>query len=417
MSDMSYVWLKEYLQDIHPEVFSDDLTDKGQEAVANVAEYEEVASDSKSKSELAAEDYENKMAEIFQELYRVLEPGGVMTVMFTHKESSAWDTLTKSLIRSGFTITSTHPITSEMPQRTDTRGGGSADSTLLLTGRKPHESKTESETLPTLWSDVRAETREVAKEAARDLLDAGLSLTKTDVIISVFGPTLQVYADAYPVVDDQDNEIPPRRALEEAREAVTRVLVEEYLEGERLDDLDDITEWYILSWLVHESDAFDYDDGHQLGLGIGVDIDDIKRSTKTWGKKRGDIQLKTHDDRVQDITLPPEERSNRTPVGPEALSYTIALDAVHAAMHVYEKQGEDVAIDWLKERNFDTDAGFKATLKALLQVLPQNGLEWEAARDLALGRTHDALGLEFTPTDFTEAAEDSLEQSELGDHA
>ncbi|MFD1643427.1 DUF1156 domain-containing protein [Halohasta litorea] len=417
MSDMSYVWLKEYLQDIYPDVFSGDLTDKSQEAVANVAEYEEVASDSKSKSELAAEDYENKMAEIFQELYRVLEPGGVMTVMFTHKESSAWDTLTKSLIRSGFTITSTHPITSEMPQRTDTRGGGSADSTLLLTGRKPHESKTESEKLPTLWSDVRAETREVAKEAARDLLDAGLSLTKTDVIISAFGPTLQVYADAYPVVDDQDNEIPPRRALEEAREAVTRVLVEEYLEGERLDDLDDITEWYILSWLVHESDTFHYDDGHQLGLGVGVDIDDIKRSTKIWGKKRGDIQLKTHEDRVQDITLPPEERSNRTPVDPEALSYTIALDAVHAAMHVYEKQGEDVTIDWLKERNFDTDAGFKATLKALLQVLPQNSSEWEAARDLAIGRTHDALGLEFTPTDFTDPSEDTLEQSELGDHA
>ena len=340
-----------------------------------------------------------------------------MTVMFTHKESSAWDTLTKSLIRSGFTVTSTHPITSEMPQRTDTRGGGSADSTLLLTGRKPVDADEKNdEALPTLWSDVRADTREVAKEAARDLLNAGLSLTKTDVIISAFGPTLKVYADAYPVVDDQDQEVPPRRALEEAREAVTRVLVEEYLEGERLDNLDDITEWYILSRLVHESGTFHYDDGRQLGLGIGVDIDDVKRSTKIWGKKRGDIQLKTHDDRVQDITLPPEERSNRIPVDPEALSYTIALDAVHAAMHVYEKQGEDVAIDWLKERNFDTDAAFKATLKALLQVLPQNTSEWEAARDLALGRTHDALGLEFTPTDFADVKKGMIEQSELGDH-
>ncbi|WP_251344661.1 DUF1156 domain-containing protein [Haloplanus halophilus] len=417
LSDMCYVWLKEYVGSLFPDMFSSDLTNKTDEAVANVAEYDEVASKSKSKSDFAAEDYEDKMAGIFQELYRIIEPGGVMTVMFTHKESSAWDTLTKSLIRSGFTVTSTHPITSEMPQRTDTRGGGSADSTLLLTGRKPVDADEQNdEAIPTLWSDVRADTREVAKEAARDLLDAGLSLTKTDVIISAFGPTLKVYADAYPVVDDQDQEVPPRRALEEAREAVTRVLVEEYLEGERLDNLDDITEWYILSWLVHESDTFHYDDGRQLGLGIGVDIDDIKRSTKIWGKKRGDIQLKTHDDRVQDITLPPEERSNRTPVDPDALSYTIALDAVHAAMHIYEKQGEDVAIDWLKERNFDTDAAFKATLKALLQVLPRNTSEWEAARDLALGRTHDALGLEFTPTDFAKAKEGALEQSELGDH-
>jgi len=102
-----------------------------------VAEYEGIAENGKSKQEFADEEYENKMSYIFSELYRVLEPGGVMTVMFTHKESSAWDTLTKSLIRSGFTVTSTHPITSEMPQRTDTKGGGSADSTLLLTGRKP----------------------------------------------------------------------------------------------------------------------------------------------------------------------------------------------------------------------------------------------------------------------------------------
>jgi len=417
LSDICYVWLKEYVGDLFPDMFSSGLTNKTDEAVANVAEYDEIASRSKSKSDFAAENYEDKMAEIFQELYRVIEAGGVMTVMFTHKESSAWDTLTKSLIRSGFTVTSTHPITSEMPQRTDTRSGGSADSTLLLTGRKPVDADEKNdEATPTLWSDVRADTREVAKEAARDLLDAGLSLTKTDVIISAFGPTLKVYADAYPVVDDQDQEVPPRRALEEAREAVTRVLVEEYLEGERLDNLDDITEWYILSWLVHESDTFHYDDGRQLGLGIGVDIDDIKRSTKIWGKKRGDIRLRTHDVRVQDVTLLPEERSNQIPVDPEALSFTIALDAVHAAMHVYEKQGEDVAIDWLKERNFDTDAAFKATLKALLQVLPQNTSEWEAARDLALGRTHDALGLEFTPTDFANIKKETLEQSELGDH-
>jgi putative DNA methylase len=85
-------------------------------------------------------------------------------------------------------------------------------------------------------------------------------------------------------------------------------------------------------------------------------------------------------------------------------------------MHVYEKQGEDVAIDWLKDRNFDTDATFKGTLRALLQVLPQDNAEWEAARDLALGRTHDALGLEFTPTDFADVKEGTLEQSELADH-
>ncbi|ELY89372.1 hypothetical protein C484_13795 [Natrialba taiwanensis DSM 12281] len=242
-----------------------------------------------------------------------------------------------------------------------------------------------------------------------------MSLTKTDIIISAFGPTLRVFTDAYPVVDDEDNEVPPRRALEEAREAVTQVLVDEYLEAEGIDELDDVTEWYILCWLVHESETFSYDEGHQLGLGIGVDIDEIKRSTKTWRKSRGDISLRGHDGRVQNINEKPEDRSSRIPVNPDDLSFSLALDKIHAAMHVYDVQGESACCDWLRERNFDTDSTFKSTLKALLQVLPHDHDDWELARDLAAGRTRDVLDLEFSPNVFADH-DDKTMQSELTDH-
>ncbi|WP_424005582.1 DUF1156 domain-containing protein (plasmid) [Haloarcula salina] len=415
LADVFFGWLKEYLGDIHPNLFDGGLTDKENEAVANPERFDSVSSNSKSKKELANEFYERKMSEIFSNLYDQLSSGGVMTVMFTHKETDAWDTLAKSLINSGFVITSTHPITSEMPQRANMRSNASADSTLLLTGRKPHEERDPENAIPTLWSDVEADTRAAAKEAARDLLESGISLTKTDVIISAFGPTLRVFADAYPVVDDQDEEVPPRKALETAREAVTQILVDEYLEGMDVDNLDDITEWYILCWLVHEAETFSYDDGRQLGLGIGVDIDEIKRSTKTWRKSRGDIILRGHDGRVQNINEKPEDRSSRLPVDPDDLSFPRSLDAVHAAMHVYDKRGETETIEWLRERNFDSDSQFKATLKALLQVLPKNHADWEFARDLAVGRTSDVLDLDFSPNVF---AEDDAEttQTTLGDH-
>jgi adenine-specific DNA methylase len=415
LSDIFYVWMKEYLKDTFPDFFSVELTDKENEAVANPSRFEDVAGDSTSKKQLANEFYEQKMSDIFSELYRVLEKGGVMTVMFTHKETDAWDTLTMSLINSGFTITSTHPITSEMPQRAGMRNTASADSTLLLTGRKPHKERDSENAIPTLWSDVKSDTRKAAKDAARELIDSGLSLTKTDVIISAFGPTLRVFADAYPVVDDEDNEVKPRRALEEAREAVTQVLVDEYLDVDGVDDLDDVSEWYILCWLVHEAQTFSYDEGRQLGLGIGVDIDDIKRSTKTWRKSRGDIKLRGHGDRVQNVNEKPENRSSRTPVNPDDLSFGLALDKVHAAMHVYDVQGESACCDWLRERNFDSDSTFKATLKALLQVLPHDHEDWELARDLAVGRTRDVLDLDFSPNVFTDDGDETT-QSELTDH-
>jgi adenine-specific DNA methylase len=410
LSDILYVWLRQYLNDAHPSLFATELTEKDEEAVANPAKFDDIAGSGQSKRELAKGDYEGKMSDIFCELHRVLDCNGILTVMFTHRETDAWDTLTTSLINAGFTVTATHPITSEMPYRIDVRGGRSTESTLLLTSRK-RENEPRTGEVPTLWADVKIDTRDAAKEAARDLLDSGISLTKTDVIISAFGPTLRVFSEAYPVVNDKDEEVPPRKALEEARDAVTQVLVDEYLEAEGVDDLDDVTEWYILSWLVHEKQTFSYDEGHQLGLGLGVDIDDIKRSTKTWRKSRGDISLRSHSGRVQNINEKPENRSSRTPVNPDDLSFGLALDKVHAAMHVYDVQGESACCDWLRNRNFDSDSTFKSTLKALLQVLPHDHEDWELARDLAVGRTRDLLNLDFSPNVF---AEDNEQTQQTG---
>lgn len=414
LSDMCYVWLQEYLSDTYPFLFEGDLSEKGDEAVANVKKFENIASGSQSKRELAEREYESKMAAIFDELHRVLEPGGVMTVMFTHKEASAWDTLTMALIKSGFTVTSTHPITSEMPQRTDTRGGGSADSTLLLTGRKPIEKENKQEREPTLWSDVKDETQDVAQGAARNLLTSGLSLTRTDIIISAFGPTLRVFADNYPVVDAQGNEIKPRKALEVAREAVTRVLVDEYLtlSETEIESLDNITEWYVLSWLIYGTDTFPYDEGYQLGLGVGVDIDDVKRSTKLWRKKRGDIKLRGHEGRVQNINKEKSNRSSRKPISPDSLSFNSALDKVHAALYVYEAQGASSAWEWLKERNCRSDKMFKSTLISLLQVLPRDHEDWQLARDLSVGDTGEYLDLDLSQDIFQENDDDSEDEND-----
>jgi len=418
LSDYFYVWLKEYLGDLHTDLFRRDLTNKEEEAVANPSRFESVSGGDKSSKDLSDRYYERKMSDIFSELYRVIEPGGVMTVMFTHKETDAWDTLTMSLINSGFNITSTHPITSEMPQRIDTRGGGSADSTLLLTGRKPLKEEVKESKEPSLWSNVKSRTRETAKEAARELLESGLSLTKTDVIISAFGPTLGVYADSYPVVDDEGKEVRPREALTEAREAVTQVLVDTYLEGEGVQTLDEITKWYILSWLIHNSDTFEYDDGRQLGLGIGIDIDDVNDDMKIWrkGSSNNTIQLRSHDDvRVQDINKPPSDRSNRRPVNPDDLSYSVALNAVHAAMHVYDAKGETEAWNWIKERNLQSNTDFRSTITALLQVLPSDHHDWELARDLAVGKTGELLDLDLDASVFHDEDDEGEKQGSLDD--
>lgn len=58
---------------------------------------------------------------------------------------------------------------------------------------------------------------------------------------------------------------------------------------------------------------------------------------------------------------------------------------------------------------------FKATLKALLQVLPHDHEDWELARDLAVGRTKDVLDLEFSPNVFAEDS-DQTQQAGIDDY-
>ena len=98
LADFFYVWEKRTLGLIHPDLFTADLCDKKNEAVANPARFADAG---RPKKELATADYEAKMAAIFAECHRVLADDGVMTVMFTHKRAEAWDTLGTALMEAG----------------------------------------------------------------------------------------------------------------------------------------------------------------------------------------------------------------------------------------------------------------------------------------------------------------------------
>ncbi|WP_135665723.1 DUF1156 domain-containing protein [Halorhabdus rudnickae] len=413
LSDVFYVTQKEYLEDIHPDIYSSSLTDKDNEAVANPYRFEEIADDEQSKDDLADQHYESKMEEIFAEVQKLLSSGGVMTVMFTHREMDAWDTLTSALISAGFTITATHPIKTEMSDRIGVQGKASADSSIFLVARKQDTESPER----TLWEDVQDGIRQAARNQAEEILDSGYNISKTDTAIAAYGPTLQKYAEAFPVVNKKGEEIRPREALSQAREAVTGVLAERFLKTEGLEQLDSLTRWYILSWLIYENDTIPYDEARQLGVAANVDIDNIKRTTKIWGKSQKDIVLKDHTDRVQDIVLLKSDSadnpsSRKYPVDPTDTRFTYTIDTVHGAIHVYEREGPRSAWEWLSDRDLKSNQEFEATVTALLEVLPTDSDMREVLVNLVSGETGDYLDINLDHIDMS--GEDR--QTELGDH-
>lgn len=97
LADFFYVWLKRTAGLLFPEPFTNYLCDKDREAVANPAKFK----GQEGAKNLAGRDYQERMAAIFQECRRVIKPHGVMTVMFTHKASGAWDALANGLVKAG----------------------------------------------------------------------------------------------------------------------------------------------------------------------------------------------------------------------------------------------------------------------------------------------------------------------------
>lgn len=411
LSDFFYVWMKEYLGDVYPEFFTDEQTEKQEEAVANPSLYEDVATDETSKKEMADRHYEDKMAGIFEELHRVLGDDGVFTMMFTHKETAAWDTLTKALIRAGFVITATHPINSEDPNRVQQMAKNSAESTILLTSEKQIGVDDRE---PVLWEEIEQQTREVAREKVRSLDESDMEMTNVDMILASYGPTLEVYTQNYPVVSSTGEEVPPEEALDIARESVRDYFIQKYLNS-GVSETDSKTEWYIFAWLMFEAKRFPYDEGRRLAIGLGEDVDSLKTTHRMWRRKSGDILLRPHEDRVQDVTKSQDNRSSRKPVDPDALSFATGLDKVHAAMHIYNAKGATEAWNWMNDRNCGSDPTFKATLEALLRVLPHDHQDWEIARDIAAGETGDLLDLNLDADIFSREEEEQEHQGRLKD--
>ena len=131
--DFFYVWLKRTAGHVFPELFRRHLTDKDNEAVAGPARFR----GQKGARALAGRDYQERMASIFAECRRVLKPDGVMTLMFTHKATGAWDALTKGLMEAGFIITVSWPVNTESEGALHIKNRAAAKSTIFLVCRPP----------------------------------------------------------------------------------------------------------------------------------------------------------------------------------------------------------------------------------------------------------------------------------------
>ena len=373
LSDFFYVWLKRTAGHVFPELFRRHLTDKENEAVANPARF----AGEKGARALAGRDYQERMAAIFAECRRVLKANGIMTLMFTHKATGAWDALTKGLIEAGFVITASWPINTEAGGSLHIRDKAAANSTVFLACRpRPREEATEVRDSVTYWEDVEPRVAQAVRTRVAEFQEAGI--TGVDLYLASFGPALEEFSRHWPLTRGTPRERPnpgrrrqrelleeewdpyaatPEDALDAARREVKNWRLEQLTHKKAKGDLDAVTAFFVLAWDAFRAPIFAYDEALRLARAVGVDMD--AQVAKRLGEKRGS------DFRLWDSAT----RAAKGALGPVDGSRGL-IDTLHHAANVSRTRSLAAARDLLTDTGMDQDAGLFRAFEAVLEVLP-----------------------------------------------
>ena len=351
-------WQKRILGDIFPELYYTELTDKDREAVANPSRFRNMGASPKT---LADQDYEAKMQMAFSEYYRVLKDNGVMTVQFNHKDSGAWDVLAQSLITAGFEITASWAVSTENPQNLHQAQKNSVSSTVLLVCRKRDPNAGTA-----WWDDIRPELTNLVEERAPEF--EANDITGIDLYLSAFGPALNVFSRAWPVLDSSGEEMRPEVAFEEARKAISHYRLNKLL-NQDTSGFDALTQWYILAWDTFQAREFPFDDALQLALAVGgFDLNaDLKNAHKLIEAKSGNCTL-----------LNPQQRLKKRAfsISPTDFTFTSAIDALHAVIAIYQEEETIESVrQFLKKTELLTNDQFMKAWEVALKAIPHIGDE------------------------------------------
>ena len=188
LSDFFYVWLRRSLRSIFPDLFATVAVPKAGELIASPYRH--------GSKDAAESFFLNGMSRAIARLADQAHPGVPVTVFYAFKQSehkrdtgvasTGWETFLDAVIRSGFGITGTWPIRTELGNRMVGRGTNALASSIVLVCRRRAE-------------NARLATRREFVSALRGALASGLAQLQSDNIApvdlaqSAIGPGMAAY--------------------------------------------------------------------------------------------------------------------------------------------------------------------------------------------------------------------------------
>ncbi|WP_135853933.1 DUF1156 domain-containing protein [Halorussus salinus] len=338
VSDFFYVWLKILLEDEY-DCFSAEKTPRAESIVTNPYLDKDV------------EDFESELHHAFSVIRRAVKENGVVAFTYHHSDSESWGELLESLCESGFEVTATYPINSDLHKFI----GGEAVSFDIVVIARPVEERE-----PITWRNLRRNIIKTAQETRADL-EENRELKSGDIGVIEMGECYHEYSKHH-------GEVRRYGEIMDAKDVVDEIygIIQENSELGEVE--------VFLSLLGTTSPS--YDDVNLECRSANVTPDQLK-AKKLFSTADG-FSLGTWNDDARQAYI--EERVNGTVE--ESLS---ALDKAQFLRYRYE-HGKTVG-NYLQKWRDDDD--LRETCESLAEVTDDEGYERLLGGDQSLGSFGD----------------------------
>jgi putative DNA methylase len=267
LSDFFYVWLRQSLRPVFPELFATLTVPKAEELVASPFRH--------GNQERAEAFFLSGMTQALHRLADQVHPAFPVTIYYAFKQSRSadaegttspgWDTFLAAVMHSGFMITGTWPMRTERtgrPIEIDTNA--LASSIVLVCRKRPSDAGTVSR------RELLRELNEVLPEALDEMTkgsgDDRSPVAAVDLSQAIIGPGMSVFSKYAAVLEADGSPMSVRTALQ----LINRFLAE--------DDFDADTQFCLHWFEQHGWTEGAFGDADTLSRGKGTSVAGMKEA-------------------------------------------------------------------------------------------------------------------------------------------
>lgn len=267
LSDFFYVWLRKTVRSIEPELFATMAVPKSEELVADSFRHQ---------GKVAAEKFFLEgMTQAMKRLATQAHPSSPVTIYYAVKQSetdkdagtnsTGWETFLDAVVRSGFALTGTWPMRTELSNRIRGQDSNALASSIVLVCR-PRPVTAETVSRRAFLRELNQILPEALDEMTRGSGDDRSPVAPVDLSQAIIGPGMAVFSKYAAVLEADGSPMTVQAALR----LINRFLAE--------DDFDHDTQ-FCLHWF----EQYGWKEGRfgeadTLARAKGTSVDGVKQS-------------------------------------------------------------------------------------------------------------------------------------------